>query len=150
VADQAPRKPLIWRVSPVQTALLILVASPCAAVNLYAHPSAPVRLVTIVIGVAALAVAVVSRRMYLLVDEDGVGMRFLREEHWVPWPDVDTVEIVSGVRGSDTIRFGRKDGTYLDAPPSLLQPSKPTGKPVARRMLKGTLGLIESRRPATR
>jgi hypothetical protein len=148
VADQAPRKPLIWRVSPLQTALLILVASPCAAVNLYLNPSAPVRLVTILIGVAALALAVVSRRMYLAVDEDGVGMRFLRQEHWVPWTDIDTVEIVSGVRGSDTIRFGRKDGTYLDAPPSLLQPSRPTGKPVARRMLRGTLATIESRRPA--
>jgi uncharacterized membrane protein len=148
VADQAPRKPLIWRVSPVQTALLILVASPCAAVNLYAHPSSPVRLVTILIGVAALALAVVSRRMYLVVDDEGVAMRWVRAAHWMPWSDIGVVEIVSGVRGSDTIRFGRKDGSYLDAPPSLLQPSKPTGKPVARRMLRGTLATIESRRPA--
>jgi hypothetical protein len=150
VADPAPRKPLTWRVTPAQTALLILVASPCAAVNLYAHPSAPVRLVTILIGVTALALAAASRRMYLYVDDDGVGMRFLRQAHWVPWSDIERVEIVSGVRGSDTIRFGRTDGSHLDTPPSLLQPSKPTGRPAARRMLTGTLTLIESRRPVSR
>lgn len=150
MADPAPRKPLTWRVSPAQTALLVLVASPCAAVNLYAHPSAPVRAVTILIGVAAIALAVASRRMYLFVDDDGVGLRFLTRAQWVPWSDIDRVEIVSGVRGSDTIRFSRTDGTYLDAPPSLLQPSRPTGRPAARRMLTGTLTLIESRRPAVR
>jgi hypothetical protein len=146
VADPAPRKPLVWRVSPLQTALLILVVSPCAAVNLYGHPSAPVRVVTILIGVVALALAVASRRMYLYVDDDGVGLRFLRRAHWLPWSDIERIELVSGVRGSDTIRFSRTDGTYLDTPPSLLQPSRPTGRPAARRMLKGTLSQIESRR----
>jgi hypothetical protein len=123
MADPAPRERgrLIWRISPVQTALLILVACPCAAVNLYAHPTTLVRVVTIAIGVTALAYAYASRRMYLVVDDDGVGLRYLRNARWLPWSDIDRVEIVSGVRGSDTIR------------------------PTARRMLKDTLRQIEGR-----
>ena len=139
-------KALSWRVSPVATALLILLACPCAAVNIYAHPSTTVRSVTLLIGAAALATAYASWRMYLVVDDEGVALRYLTRAQWLPWSEIDRVEIVSGVRGSETIRFVRLDGTYADAPPSLLQPVKPTGRPAARRMLQDVLHRIEARR----
>jgi len=141
---------LAFRFSPVQTALLILLACPCAAINLYAHPSAPFRGITIAIGLTALALAVLTYRMYLVVDDEGVALRYLRREQWLPWAQIDRVEIVTGVRGSETIRFTRRDGTHVDTPPSLLQPSKPTGRPAAARRLRDILRQIEERQVDTR
>jgi hypothetical protein len=85
--------------------------------------------------------------MYLVVDDEGVALRYLGRERWLPWPEITEVQVVSGVRGSDTIRFSRADGTFVDGPPSLLQPSRPMGKPAARRRLDGIRRQIESRRP---
>jgi hypothetical protein len=139
---------IAFRFSPVQTALLVLVACPCAAVNLYAHPSPPFRAITIAIGLAALALAVLTWRMYLVVDDEGVALRRLRAEQWLPWAQIDRAEIVTGVRGSETIRFLRRDGSAVDVPPSLLQPSRPMARPAARRRLQDILRRIEDRRPA--
>ena len=140
--------PLAYRIGPGQTATLILVAVVCLVPVLYFHPSSAVRGVLAAIALAALVVAGVTRWMYLLVDDEGVAVRHLGRERWLPWPEIDRVEIVSGVRGSDTIRFSRVDGTSVDAPPSLLQPSRPMGKPAARRRLQEILRQIESRRAA--
>jgi hypothetical protein len=139
--------PLIYRIGAGQTAALILVAVVCLVPALYFHPSPAVRVVLVVLALAALALAALSRWMYVVVDDEGVAVRYLGRERWLPWPEVARVEVVSGVRGSDTIRFGRPDGTFVDAPPSLLQPSKPMGKPAARRRLDEIRRQIESRRP---
>jgi hypothetical protein len=138
--------PLIYRIGPGQTAALILVAVACFVPALYFHPSSAVRGVLIVIALGALALAAVTRWMYVVVDDEGVAVRYLGREQWLPWPEIRRVEVVAGVRGSDTIRFSRADGTSVDAPPSLLQPSKPMGKPAARRRLEEILRQIESRR----
>jgi hypothetical protein len=138
--------PLIYRIGPGQTAALILVAVACFGPALYFHPSSAVRGVLIVIALGALALAAVTRWMYVVVDDEGVAVRYLGREQWLPWPEIRRVEVVAGVRGSDTIRFSRADGTSVDAPPSLLQPSKPMGKPAARRRLEEILRQIESRR----
>jgi hypothetical protein len=138
--------PLVYRISPVQTALLILVAIPCLAANIYFHPSSPARLITLLIGIGALVLAVVSYRMYLVVDDEGVAVRYLGREQWLPWAEVSDIELVSGVRGSETLRFSRIGGTYVDVPPSLLQPSRPTGRPAARRRLEGVLRQVQDRR----
>ena len=52
----------------------------------------------------------------------------------------------AGAHRPDLVRFVRRDGTYADVPPSLLQPVKPTGRPAARRMLRDVLHRIEARR----
>jgi hypothetical protein len=134
------------RVPPGVAALLILLACPCAAVNLYAHPSGTVRVVTLVLGAAFLVTAYAVVRFYLVVDDDGAGVRDLVHTHWLPWSEVDRVEVASRVRGSDTIRFVRRDGGHVDVPPSLVQPVKPTGRPAARRMLEDLRRQIEARR----
>lgn len=144
---EAESAPAVWRVSPVQVALLILFACPCAAVNIYGHPSAALRTVTLAAGVAALVAALVSLRMYLVVDDEGIAVRFVHREQWLPWSSVAHIEVVSGVRGSDTIRVSRADRTYVDVPPSLLQPSRPVGKPAAGRLLRDAVRRIEARRP---
>jgi hypothetical protein len=141
-ADQ----PLSWRVPPYQPALLMLVVCAIAAWNIYGHPSETARALTLVLGAAVLAAAVLALRMYLEVDEDGVVVRYLRRPVWLPWSQVARVEVASGVRGSDTVRLVRQDGSYVDVPPSLLQPSAPMSKPRASARLNGIANLIEARR----
>jgi hypothetical protein len=143
--------PLSWRVPAYQTALLFLVVCLCAAVNLYAHPSDAVATGTIFMGVVSLALAVSGLRMFLYVDDDGVAVRHLLRESWLPWAEIKEVDLVSGVRGADTIRFIRRDGSRpVNVPPSLLQPSKPLTRPHALARLKGIQIEIEARRGSLR
>jgi hypothetical protein len=135
-----------WRIPPAQTAILFLVVTAAAALNIYARPSGPVRIFTILLALAALAWAIVGMRMYLTVDDDGVGIRYIGRESWLPWSDIAEIEVVGGVRGANTIRFTRADGTHVDVPPSLLQPAKPTKKPVAIARLKMTAAELQVRR----
>jgi hypothetical protein len=138
--------PRSWRIPPAQTAILFLVVAACAALNIYAHPSGPVRIFTILLALAAFAWAVAGMRMYLSVDDDGVAVRFIGRESFIPWSEIAEIDVVSGVRGATTIRFTRVDGTHVDVPPSLLQPAKPTKKPVAIARLKTTAAELQVRR----
>ena len=144
VLDTAP--PLSWRVPPYQAALLMLVVCAVAAWNIYGHPSQTSRALTLVLGAAVLGAAVLALRMYLGVDSDGVVVRYLRRPVWLAWSEIARVEVVSAVRGSDTVRLVRHDGSYVDVPPSLLQPATPTSKPRARARLNSIAHQIEARR----
>jgi hypothetical protein len=123
------RAPLTWRIPPWQPALLFLIAAGCAAANLYADPSVPVRVVTIVVAAAAAVMAVPAARMYLVVDDEGIGVRRLWREHSVDWDEFDRVEVVRRGLDAVTLRITCRDGRYLDVPQSLVMPTKPTGKP---------------------
>jgi hypothetical protein len=138
--------PLSWRVPPYQPALLMLLVCAAAALNLYGHPSQTVRVVTLALGVLALGMAIAALRMYLVVDDEGVAVRYLLRPAWLPWQEIGRVEVVSDVRGADSIRLVRRDGTFTDVPPSLLQPSRPTSKPRALARLTSIGNQIEARR----
>jgi hypothetical protein len=146
VGSTGPRS---WRIPPAQTAILFLVVTACAALNIYGRPTGPVRIFTILLALAALAWAIVGMRMYMLVDDEGVAVRFVGRESWLPWPDIAGIDVVAGVRGAHTIRFTRMDGTHVDVPPSLLQPAKPTKKPVAVARLKSVVADLQMRRSRT-
>lgn len=135
-----------WRIPPGQTAILFLVVAACAALNIYGRPSGPVRVFTILLALATLAWAIIGMRMYMSVDDEGVAVRFVGRESWLPWPDISDIDVVAGVRGAHTIRFTRSDGTHVDVPPSLLQPAKPTKKPVAIARLKTLAADLQLRR----
>jgi hypothetical protein len=122
------RAPLTWRIPPWQPALLFLIAAGCAAANLYAHPSVGVRVATIAIAVAALVMAAPAVRMYLVVDDEGIGVRRLWRERSVDWDEFDRVEVVQRGFDSVTLRITCRDGRYLDVPQSLVMPGRPTGK----------------------
>jgi hypothetical protein len=139
-------QPQSWRVPPYQPALLMLVVCAVAAWNIYGHPSETARALTLALGAAVLAAAVLALRMYLAVDADGVVVRYLRRPVWLPWSQIARVEVAPGVRGSDTVRLVRHDGSYVDVPPSLLQPATPTSKPRALARLNGIANQIERRR----
>lgn len=138
--------PLSVRVPPYQPALLMLVVCAAAALVLYGHPSDTVRYLALMAGATALILAVFALRMYLVVDGEGIEVRYLWQPAWLPWPEVARVEVVSGVRGSDTVRVVRHDGSYVDLPPSLLQPAVPTSKPRALARLRSIGNQIEARR----
>jgi len=144
------REPLSWRIPPIQPAALFLVVCGCAALNIYAHPASGVRGLTIVLGVACLAAGLTAMRMYLVADQDGVYLRFIRSEVSLPWSQIQRVEAVSGVRGASTVRFVRHDGTYVDVPPSLLQPATPTSRPRAMAQLNGVVHRLEELRATRR
>ena len=129
------RAPLTWRIPPWQPALLFLIAAGCAAANAYVHVSVVIRIVTIVVGVAALAMGIAAARMYLVVDDEGIGVRRLWRERSLDWDDISRVSVVE--RGFDTLtlRIVSRDGRYLDVPQSLVMPSRPTGKSRVRAQL---------------
>jgi hypothetical protein len=120
--------PMTWRVPPWQPALLFLLAAACAAANLYAHPSVPVRLLTIVVAVVATVMGTFAARMYFVVDEEGIGVRRLLREHSVEWDEFDNAAVVQRGFDSVTLRITCRDGRHLDVPQSLLMPTRPTGK----------------------
>jgi hypothetical protein len=139
-------EPLSWRVPPYQPALLMLLVCGVAALNIYGHPSQTVRLLTLALGAIALALAGFALRMYLGVDAEGVVVRYLLRPTWLPWAELARIEVVSDVRGSNTVRLVRHDGSYVDVPPSLLQPSTPTSKPRALARLTSIGNQLEARR----
>lgn len=127
------------RIPAWNTAALILVAAAMAAVNLYTSPGIAVRILTVVAGVAALGAALIAYRMYLVVDEDGVGVRGLWRTESVDWPDLADVGIIEHRVTTMRLQLARKDGTVVNVPQSLTTPAKPVAKPVARARLE-TLG----------
>ena len=149
-APEAESEPLVWRIPAYQPALLMLVLVAAAALNIYAHPSAVVRISTLAIGLICGGLAVAALRLQLVATEDGVAVRQLAGERWLPWSELDQVEVVPNVRGAPTLRLNRLDGSYVDVPPSLLQPTKPTAKHVVMRNLDTVAGQLEQRRRAHR
>ena len=141
---------LVWRIPSYQPATLMLVLVAAAALNIYTHPSAVVRIPTLAVGLACGGLAVAALRMQLVATEAGVSVRQLVGERWLPWSELDEVEVVPNVRGAPTVRLNRLDGSYVDVPPSLLQPTKPTAKRVVMRNLDTVAGQLEQRRRAYR
>jgi hypothetical protein len=149
MADSATGSPpLVWRVPPYQPAILLLLVSACAAVNIYGHPTRNVRVITFGLGLLALAFAIAALRMHLVANDDGVAVRHLLRQAWLPWSEVADIEVVDGVRGASTLRVTRRDHTYVDVPPSLLQPTKPTSKRTALAQLDGVVRQLRARRPS--
>jgi hypothetical protein len=80
-------------------------------------------------------------RYLLVADEDGIWLRSVRSEQLVEWRDLADID-VTHVRGTTvTVRITRTDGKFVDVPPTLLQPTLPTGARRARTLV----GLVARR-----
>lgn len=137
----------VRRIHPAQPAALLLIMSALAYLVLYRHPNTGLRIFSLLLIAALLPMVVTSLRMYLVADSEGIAVRFVRDEVWIPWSDIARIDIASRVRGSSTVRILRRDGTYADVPPSLLQPLKPTSVPKAMAQLRYVINDLESHRP---
>jgi hypothetical protein len=124
--DGPPDLPLVWRIPPWQPACLILLATVLLGLDLYGDLSLGPLVMTGAIALAALVGAVFAGRLLLIADEDGIWVRRLFRERVVPWRDVDSVQATLVTRNTMTIRIFRKQGGYVDVPPSLLLPTLPT------------------------
>ncbi|HET6211225.1 MAG TPA: PH domain-containing protein [Jatrophihabitans sp.] len=149
-ADPEPGGLLVWRIPAYQPALLMLVLCAAAALNIYAHPALAVRIGTLAVGLGCGALAVVGLRLQLVVDDDGLALRTALTNSWLPWSQLADLEIVPEVRGAPTVRLNRVDGSYLDVPPSLFQPTLPTSKQRALGQLEHAARQLRARRPTTR
>ncbi|HJQ02369.1 MAG TPA: PH domain-containing protein [Jatrophihabitans sp.] len=149
-AGAEPAAPLVWRIPAYQPALLMLVLCGAATLNIYGHPSPAVRIGTLAFGLLCGGLAVVALRLQLVVDEDGVALRTVLHDHWLPWSQLAELEVVPAVRGAPTVRLNRVDGSYLDVPPSLFQPTKPTSKQRAYGQLEHAARQLRARRPTSR
>jgi hypothetical protein len=139
-----------WRVPPTHPAALLVVVSALAALNIYGHPRSPVRAFTLLLAVVCLGLAFAWLRMALVADAEGIAVRHYFREVDVPWEDVQRIDIVTAPHGGRTIRVLRHNGSYIEAPPSLLQPSRPMSKPKAEALLKNAVREIEQMAPAGR
>ncbi|HTZ45677.1 MAG TPA: PH domain-containing protein [Jatrophihabitans sp.] len=137
---------LVWRIPSYQPAVLMLVLCAAAALNIYAHPPAVVRIPTLAIGLVCGALAVAALRLQLVATADGVSVRQLTGERWTSWEDLADVEVIANLRGAPSLRLNRTDGSYVEVPPSLLQPTRPTPKRVVLRNLEVVAGQLEARR----
>jgi hypothetical protein len=146
--------PLVWRIPPWQPAGLLLLTAVLAALDIYGDLNLGALLMTAVIALAAFVGAVFALRFLFVADEDGIWVRGLFKERLVEWDDVARVELTTVRHNSATIRITRSDDTFVDVPPSLLLPAKPTSIPKVRSMLHAKvllLGeLVEQQRPKRR
>ena len=112
------------------------------ALNLYASPNTLVRVITIALGAVAFVSAIEGLRMYLVVDQEGVGFRGLFRTHNFDWSDISDISVRRTGFNGPTLRISRPDRTYADVPPSLLLPTKPTGTPKTLAQLGNTARMI--------
>jgi hypothetical protein len=135
--------PRIWRIPPWQPAALFLAVSALAALDIYGHPGTGVLAATAFLAVLLMCLGIAAARYLLVADEDGIWVRGLLAEHGVLWDDLRNVHIVDARRGATTVRLYRRDGTYVDVPPSLLLPGRPTKVEKARAMVHGVGAELE-------
>jgi hypothetical protein len=138
--DEAPLTaqaslPQVWRIPPWQPAVLLLLTTVLAAVDIYGHPSTVAMIVAAFLAIAALVAAVCAVRYALVADEDGIWVRKVFTVTLVEWTDLAHAELTTAHRTGMTVRITRHDDSYVDVPPSLLLPTVPTTMPKARSII---------------
>ncbi len=135
--------PQVWRIPSWQPAGLILLAAALSAYDIYGSPNIAPLLAAAVLAAAALGAAVVAVRYLLVADDEGIWVRSMFSTRLVEWRDIADIA-VHHVRGTTyTVRITRRNGTFVDVPPTLLQPTLPSSArkahavvgTVARRLL---------------
>jgi hypothetical protein len=129
--------PQVWRIPPWQPAALVLLATALGALDIYVRPSSIWMIMAALGAVAALGAAALWLRYLLVADEDGLWVRRAFAEELVEWRDVADVAMTSGHRNGMTVRITRVDGSYVDVPPALLLPTRPTTMPKVRSLIHG-------------
>ncbi len=149
--SSTPELPQEWRIPPWQPAGLLLAVSVLAALDIYGDPSTAVKIAAAFLALVLLVGAVLATRYLLVADEQGIWVRNVFGEVGVPWSDLRDVDVIDSKRGASTVRIYRQDGTFVDVPPALLQPTLPTKIEKARAVVHGVGARLEhlaaTRRP---
>jgi hypothetical protein len=122
-----------------------------AALVLYGHPSTAVKLAGVFLALVLLVGAVLAVRYLLVADEQGIWVRSVFREHGVLWTEFRDADVITSKRGASTLRLYYRDGTFVDVPPALLQPTLPTKIEKAQAIVRGVAAQLEhiaaTRRP---
>jgi hypothetical protein len=125
--DDAPPLRQVWRIPTWQPPALILLATALLAYDIYGSPSIGALIMTAIIAAAALVSALIAVRYVLVADAEGIWVRSFATQRMVEWSDIADIDVIH-VRGTtSTVRITRRDGNFIDVPPSLFQPTLPTG-----------------------
>jgi hypothetical protein len=123
--------PQVWRIPPWQPAALLLLTTGLGAVDIYGRPSTIPMIAAAFVAIAAFVAAVCAMRYLLVADEDGIWVRRVFTQKLVEWHDVARIETTARHRSGITVRIIRDDESYVDVPPSLVLPARPTTIPRA-------------------
>ncbi|HEY2273173.1 MAG TPA: PH domain-containing protein [Jatrophihabitantaceae bacterium] len=143
--------PQTWRIPSWQPAALIVFATALLALDIYASLSLGPLVLTVLLAVAALATAGLAVRYQMVADDEGIWVRGVFSEELVEWRDIADID-VTHVRGTTmTVRITRRNGKFVDVPPTLVQPTLPTGVRKARALVgdvaRELLDLAAEQRP---
>lgn len=141
------RPPVVWRLPPWQPAVLFLITAGFAAWSIYSSSSAGVRAVTIALGLAFLLAAVAAARMYLVADDEGIGVRRYAGETSVPWERITGIAVTRLRGGSMTLELQCREDTAVHVPPSLVLPARPTSIARTEQLLSARARELTERRP---
>lgn len=145
----AERPPLVWRLPSWQPAVLFLVTAALAAWAIYGAPAVFVRTVVSLLAAAFLIAAVAAARMYLVADDEGVGVRRYAGEQSFTWDQVSGVAVTKVRGGAMTIEVQSENEAPIVVPPSLVLPLRPTSIARTSALLQRRAGELRDRRPAS-
>jgi hypothetical protein len=139
---------IVWRLPRWQPALLFLVTAGLAGWAIYGGSSSVVVAIVSLLAVAFFLAAVAAARMYLVADDEGIGVRRYSGESSLTWSQITGVAVTTRRGGAMTLEVQADDGQSLVVPPSLVLPLKPTSMPKTSNLLTRKARELDARRPA--
>lgn len=144
---QEERAPIVYRLPRWQPAVLFLVTAGLAGYALYGGGSSVVTFIVVFLAIAFLLAAVAAARMYLVADDDGIGIRRYTGESSVTWDRISGIAVTRQRMGALTLEVQCPDATSLEVPPSLVLPLRPTGIDRTSNLLGQKARELSDRRP---
>ena len=142
------RPPIVYRLPRWQPALLFLVTAGLAAWAIYGTSNSSVVLsLVILLAVAFFVAAVAAARMYLVADDEGIGVRRYTGESSLTWDRISGITVAKQRSGALTLEIQCPDHTALRVPPSLVLPLRPTNIAKTQTLLAVKARELTERRP---
>ncbi|MHA3702699.1 hypothetical protein ACXR2U_11000 [Jatrophihabitans sp. YIM 134969] len=141
------RPAVIWRLPRWEPAVLFLVTAALAGYAIYGGGSGVVIGIVALLAVAFFVAAVAAARMYLIADDDGIGIRRYTGESSLTWDRISGIAVAKQRGGALTLEIQAPDATALTVPPSLVLPLRPTGIARTTNLLGVKAQELRERRP---
>jgi hypothetical protein len=148
VTNPAEERPaIVWRLPRWQPAVLFLVTAALAGYAIYGGGSGIVVGIVSLLAVAFVIAAVAAARMYLVADDDGIGVRRYTGESSMTWDRISGIAVTKQRGGAMTLEIQAPDATALTVPPSLVLPLRPTSIARTSNLLAQKARELQDRRP---
>lgn len=127
--------------------MLFLVTAGLAGYAIYGSGSGVVIAIVLLLAVAFLLAAVAAARMYVVADDDGIGVRRYTGESSLTWDQISGIAVTKQRGGALTLEVQCPDSTALTVPPSLVLPLRPTSIARTSNLLGTKARELSDRRP---